>query len=151
MLPDISSPHLAPYIMIAILLTIFPVLHLTSPWLYCNCQFVFLNLFHPAPNAHPQSCLSSVSIESVSVLFVHLFCLDSTYKWNHMVFVFLCLTSLSIIHSRYIHVVANCDFIVFLWQFCWAGSYFSLSTWKILIFLLLINQVCSQIFLPTYI
>ena len=41
-------------------------------------------------------------------IFVHLFCfLDSTYKWTHTVFIFLCLSSLSIIPSRFIHVVSN--------------------------------------------
>ena len=41
-------------------------------------------------------------------IFVHLFCfLDSTYKWTYTIFIFLCLSSLSIIPSRFIHVVSN--------------------------------------------
>ena len=33
---------------------------------------------------------------------------DSTYKWNHVVSVFLCLISLSIVPSRSVHVVVAC-------------------------------------------
>ena len=51
--------------------------------------------------------------------FAHLFCsLNSIYKWNHMVFVFLWLISLSIILSRSIHVasmqMARMNFIFFM-------------------------------------
>ena len=35
------------------------------------------------------------------------FFLDSMCRWYHMIFVFLCLTSLCIIFSRFIHVAAN--------------------------------------------
>ena len=41
---------------ITMLVTVFPMLHFTSPWLYCNYQFVLLNpstsftySFHPFP------------------------------------------------------------------------------------------------------
>ena len=40
--PDKSSTHLTPHIIIAILLTIFPKIHFTSPWLPCNYQFLLL-------------------------------------------------------------------------------------------------------------
>ena len=40
------------------------------------------------------------------VTLYHFFFLDSTYKQYH-VFIFLCLTSLSMTISRYIHVAAN--------------------------------------------
>ena len=47
-------------------------------------------------------------------LFICLVFLDSPYKWNHTVFVFLWLISLNIIPSRSIDVVANGkDFILF--------------------------------------
>ena len=36
--------HLTPYIVIRLLLTIFPMLYFTSLWLFCN-QFVLLDLF----------------------------------------------------------------------------------------------------------
>ena len=38
--------------------------------------------------------------------FVSIF-LDSTYKWYHMIFVFLCLTDLSMTLSRSLHIAAN--------------------------------------------
>ena len=39
--------------------------------------------------------------------FICIILLDSTYKWYRMLFVILCLTSLSMIISRSIHVAAN--------------------------------------------
>ena len=39
-----SSAHLAPYIVIIILLTAFLMLYFTSLWLFCNYQFILLNL-----------------------------------------------------------------------------------------------------------
>ena len=58
----------------------------------------------PSGNHHFVLCI----YESVSVLFVHLFCsLDPAYKWNQKVFVSLCLIILSILPSRLIHIVAN--------------------------------------------
>ena len=51
--------------------------------------------------------------------FDFLFCsLDSTYKWNHMVFVFLCLTfHLVIIPSRSIYAVVKGKIVcLFLWS-----------------------------------
>ena len=41
--PNISSTHLAPYTVITVLLTVFPGLYFTSPWLFSNYQFVLLN------------------------------------------------------------------------------------------------------------
>ena len=69
------------------------------------------HLFYPIPS--PPSCLLTISLFSLvkslllglSLFFshVHLFCfLNSTYEWNHIVFVFLWLTYLtSIMPSRY--------------------------------------------------
>ena len=54
--------------------------------------------------------------ESVSVLLVNAVCsLDSTYKWNHMVFVFLWHISLITMFSRSNHAVSNGKFSYFLW------------------------------------
>ena len=53
---DIFSTHLAPYMVIAILLTIFPMLHFISPWLFCNYQSVLLyplTLFTQSPKPPP--------------------------------------------------------------------------------------------------
>ena len=43
--PNKSSTHLTPCIVITVLLTIFPMPYFTSPWLFCNWQFVLLDLF----------------------------------------------------------------------------------------------------------
>ena len=43
--PVISSTHLAPYIVITILLTTFPMREFTSLWLFCDCHFGLLNPF----------------------------------------------------------------------------------------------------------
>ena len=116
------SYHLSPFKVITILLTVFPILYSTSPWLIYNWNFVFLNLFYLFPSS-PHSPLSWQSpvwflyLWIFSVLFVHLFCfLDSIYKWNHMVFVFLWLILLSIIPARSNHVVTN-DKIAFFFFF----------------------------------
>ena len=71
-----------------------------------------LYLFLPIPALNsPLANTSSLYLRVhffVSFFFVHLFCfLNSTYKWNHMVFIFLWYISLSIITSRSIYVVAN--------------------------------------------
>ena len=95
-----QKTHLAPYIVITILLTIFFMLYFTSLWLFCNYQFVLLNpfiFFTPTPLSH----LATIKIFSVSMslflffLFVYLFIyyfLDCICKWKNMPFVFLCLT-----------------------------------------------------------
>ena len=43
--PDKSHTHLTPHTVIRILLSLFPMLHFTSLWLFCNNQFVLLNAF----------------------------------------------------------------------------------------------------------
>ena len=65
----------------------------------------------------PQVCFQSlwVCFCSANKVICILFYLDSTYKWYHMMFVFHCLTSLSTIISRSIHVVANGIISFFLW------------------------------------
>ena len=87
--PSKSSTYLAAYT-ITILLTLFPVLYFTSLWLFCNCHFVLLNLFTFSANSQPHSHLATISLFSASISFCLIYCfLDSTYKQNHMVFVFL--------------------------------------------------------------
>ena len=90
--------------------------------LFYNWKFVPLNLphlFHSSPHTpplwQPPVCSLYLWVCFCFVTFVHLFCfLDSVYKWNHTVFVFLWLISLNIIPSRSIDVVANGkDFILF--------------------------------------
>ena len=119
---DKFSYHLSPYKGITLLLTIFPMLYISSPWLiYFVTESVYLliSLTYVAhsPTSSPlaTSCLFSVSMILFLFCYLYLFCfLDFTYKWNHLVFVFLWLTSLSITPSRFIHPVANRK-ISFLW------------------------------------
>ena len=82
------------------------------------------------PNSHSFSPLpifpfTATNLFSISVSlslfhrYVDLYCiLDSTYKWYHIVFVFLFLTSLSMVISRSIHVAVN-GIISFFW---WLNS-----------------------------
>lgn len=69
--PSRSRAHLAAYIGITILLTMFPMHYFTSSWLYCSCQFVCLNPFTFSPSflyyafMPPTSLLTNMeSIES---------------------------------------------------------------------------------------
>ena len=70
----------------------------------------------------------SFSVCIYELSFVHLFLLlllyNSTYKWDHMVFVFFWLTSLSTGPLRSTHVILNdrISFFFFLFFFgCWAA------------------------------
>ena len=116
--PNKSSAHLTSYIVIKILLTIFPMLYFIFPWIFCNYQFVLLN---PSPFSlicqtptHLATVMIFPKLDSVFVLFVHLFCfLNSTRKWNHMAFVFLSLISFSTVPSRLIHVFADGKILFF--------------------------------------
>ena len=80
--PNISSAHLAPYIVITILFTIFPMPYFISSWLllFCDYQFVLLNpftFFTQSPDAPPiwhpsvwerNICRYSVSLKSIGNL-----------------------------------------------------------------------------------
>ena len=67
--------------------------------------------------------------------FAHLFYfLNSTYKWNHIVFVFLWLISLSIILSPSIHVVANGKI-----------SFFFMAEWCSIVYIYLIFLIQSSV------
>ena len=73
----------------------------------CICSFQTHNLSLP----HALFPLVTISLFSVSLF---LFCklislyyfLDSTYKWYHKILVFLCMTSLRVIFSRFVYVAA---------------------------------------------
>ena len=100
-------------------------MHFTLWLIYFDWKFVPLNFPHLFYSSYPPHLFSSnhlfvlCTYGSVSVLFVHLFgILDSTYEWNHMVFVFLWFISLSIIPSRSIHVVINGKISFFSWLKC---------------------------------
>lgn len=85
-----------------------------TAWLiFCNWSLCLLTTYFVC-GSMATARLFSVPITLLCfVVFVYLywvfffFKLNSTYKWNHMVFVFLWFISFSIIHSRFIHVVEN--------------------------------------------
>ena len=82
------------------------------PWVMHICSLANLFIiFYPVSLTYlPLEVCQSVPCihASVSILFISLFCsLDSTYKWEHMLFLFLWLISLNIIISRSIHAVAK--------------------------------------------
>ena len=105
------SYHLSPFKVITTLLTIFPILYITSPWLIyfitgSLCLLIPFTYFtHPPIPCQPPVCSLYLWVCFCFVMFICF--LDSTCKWNHAVFVFLWLNSLSIIPSKSIHVVTN--------------------------------------------
>ena len=118
---DKSTNPLSPYKVITISLTIFLMLYITSPWLiyfitgglYLLIPLTYFVSLTPLPSGnHP---FFSVFMSLFSFCFVCLFCfLDSTYKWDHRVFIFVRLISISIIPSRSIHVVTNGKILFFM-------------------------------------
>ena len=65
----------------------------------------------PLPSPPPQAATNLLST-SINIFFL----LDSTHKWDHTVFVFSWLILLSLMQSRYIHVVANGRIFFFFWM-----------------------------------
>ena len=111
------------------------MLYFTSPWLLHNPQFVLLTPFlffthssNPPPTWQPPKC--SVYLW-VCFCFICLFVLlDSTAKWDHMVFVFFCLTYFPEHNALPVH---SCccrwqDFILF---YGWVNSISSLPIGQI--------------------
>ena len=100
----------------------FPMLYSRSSLIICP---IYHNVLMPIPNPQsipPRHLSSLVTIslfskfvsECVSVLQIFVsFFLDSTYKWYTMMFIFHCLTSLSMIIPRSIHVAANGIILLF--------------------------------------
>ena len=124
MITTMSSYHLSPY-KVNTILTVFHILYITSPWLIhfitrSLCLLIPATHFPPCPRPlflwqPPLGICSLYLWVWVQFCFVCLFCiLNSTYKWNHVVFVFLWLILLSIIPSRSNHVVANDNISFFL-------------------------------------
>ena len=81
-------------------------------------KFMSIELVYVNPNlpvySSPTFLLGTINLFSTSMI-LFLFCkrsictiiLDSTYKQYHMIFIFLCLISLSVTISRSIHFPAN--------------------------------------------
>ena len=98
--PRYSSYHLSPFKYCLIIDYIFHTEHFMPVTnLFCNWSFVLLNLphlffsfsHHPSLS-QPPVCSLYLWLCFCFVMAVSLFCsLDSTYKWNHTVFIFLCL------------------------------------------------------------
>lgn len=69
--------------------------------------------FLPFDHHLPVSFTSQPQIITILVASLSLILLDSLYKWEHVVFVFLCLISLSIMFSSSIYVVKMTKFLSF--------------------------------------
>ena len=100
-------------------ITMFPLLYFTSPWLFCNYQFVLLIPFTFSIQPPTSSHSATVTLFSISMrlfLFCFLYFLDSTCKWNHMVLSFsMWFVSPIIRPSRSIHVFAIARSHSLLW------------------------------------
>ena len=90
----------------------FPV---TVVWLSI-CTSSSLTSLTQSPNPVPLRQPSEIQMFCVCFCFFVLFCaLDFTYKWDHMVFVFLWLILLSMMPSRSNYVVSNVKISFLLW------------------------------------
>ena len=115
-----------------------PLTHLFSIYL-----LIFLSYF--SPFLYPLPCGNHLLVlclyDSVCfVVFIHLFWyLDSTCKWNHIIFVFLHPTiSFSIISSRSIHVVADGKITFF----------FMVEQYSVMCVCICMCVVCVYIYIP---
>ena len=90
-----------------LVLTTVIMLYVTSQNLFIMGSFHLLVVFTHLPHL-PSPCLWQPRIWSVSI--TSFFFLDSPYKWDYtvFVFVFLWLISLNIMPSRPFHIVTNC-------------------------------------------
>lgn len=84
-----------------LLLTIVTMLYITSPWLIYNWKLFPFNSLHPFQPLSPSLAITNLFIMSTSLDCFALFCFDfffnSTYKWNHTVFIIL----ISLFHLAY--------------------------------------------------
>ena len=78
------------------------LVHVMSPFPF------LLHPSTPSPSPRPLAVILLSIYESVPISLVSSVCsLDSTYEWNHMVFSSLCLISLSIMFTTFIHAVTK--------------------------------------------
>ena len=102
--------HSPPYNVTTLLLTILCAVHFISmTYLSYTWKFVPFNTLSPThllSGNHQFSIFESLLVFQLFCLFI-CFSLDSTYKWNYMVFVLLWHITLSITSSRSIHIVTN--------------------------------------------
>ena len=93
----------------------FLLLYITSLWLiyfvtgsfYLLIPFTYFTTFPLTPQTTTSLFCFCVSVSVLFHLIIYFVFLDSTYKWDHVVFVFLWFISLSKIPSRSNHVVRN--------------------------------------------
>ena len=89
--------------------------YISMTYFFFNLKFIPFDSSHFALSKPPP--LITTSLFSVSRILVFWGCwvfFKSTCKWHYIVFVFLWLISLSIIPSRFIHVVANAKISIFI-------------------------------------
>ena len=122
--PNTSSNHMPPYKINTILFTIFLMLYIISSWCiyFITGSLYFFHLFHPFPLGQPPGYFLYLWV-CFWGFFVYF--LDSTYYWNHVVFVFLWLISLSMITSGSVHVVTMTRFHSSCW-IVWVCSIYAL-------------------------
>ena len=122
--PQVKSPSITIYLPFTLFylppppfpLVIITILSLVTMRFFCLIPSPF-SLSCPATTLLSDSCQSVLFIyESVPILFVSLFCsLDSTFKWNHMVLVFLWLAYFTQhnTHEVYPYCHRRHDFLLF--------------------------------------
>ena len=71
--PNVSSTHPAPHVVIATLLTVFPVTHFTSLWLFCSYWWALLTPCTSSTQSPAPSPPAAISLFSVSMSLL-LFC-----------------------------------------------------------------------------
>ena len=111
------------YKVITIFLIIFLILCIISPWLiyftaeglYLLAPFIYFT--HPTllSSGKPPFVLWICSLCLFKFCFACFVFIDSTYNWDHMVFLFLWLIALGVIPSRSIHIASNGKISHFLW------------------------------------
>ena len=127
-----SFNHISPYRVTIILLSLCCILH---PHVFI--LFIIIGLYHLTIHLifHLSTVLTCVNHPFFSLCLLILFCYLWFHVWNHVVFVVsVWLISLSMISSRYIHVVANGKI-----SFFFMPIYISLYMYHIFFILLNIN------------
>ena len=99
-----------------------PVTHLFCNWKFVPLNFSLLYHFFSTPisfGSHIHICSLNLWVSFCLVIFIHLFSfLDSVCEWNHMVFVFPCLTSFTWLSNFWVypcHQKQQDFFLSFFW------------------------------------
>ena len=96
-----------------------------TPWSYLSYsqEFVpFINISPSLPTITSLTCPSPGNHHSTRLLWVQLFRKDSTYKWEHLVFDFLCLTWFTQHNALNVHPY-YCKWQDFFLFYSWIMSY----------------------------